>query len=106
MQITPGFVERTHADTVVTIHPILDPEDKTLFRMDIPFGNPGMITGGRAFFGWFSPGNCLGWAHVRTFFTGSAEFRNSKRLVIIMKQRQVGKNFADPYPGPVFFRYQ
>ena len=34
------FVEGAYLDAVVAVHPIFDPEEKAVFRVDIPFQNP------------------------------------------------------------------
>ena len=54
---TGRFVERACPHAVVAVHPVLDPEEETSFRIDIPFRGAGEVGCGGALERRFSEGN-------------------------------------------------
>jgi hypothetical protein len=69
MKESVRFVKRTGTNTIVAIHPVFIPEEKTSLRIDIPFPDTGKITDRGAFVRLIFIGYRFGRTVVRAFFT-------------------------------------
>jgi hypothetical protein len=97
------FIKRTDSDTDRTVRSIFGPPPDALFCINRPLENVHVIGNIVVLRCTFSSFQGLAGAGFRTFLAGLAKGLNTEIHRLIRNKRQIGKDLAQPNPGPIFF---
>jgi len=96
MDLSLWPVKGTGHDAIVTVHPILDPEEKAFFWIDVPLKGSGKVGHGRSLYSSFPEGDSSRRAVSCAFFACFTKSCNPEWPIGVMGKGKVRENLAYP----------